>query len=601
MQLTQLLKKDGHIVTDGAMGTYYSSLTDASASFCELANIQRPALIAQIHREYLDAGATLLRTNTFSANTAALHVPLSTVTEVVRKGYEIAADAAGDRAVVAADMSTIYANGDEDFDPMPEYRAIADTFLHCGATVFLFETLSEVTTAAAVAAYIRQQSRDACILFSFTLAPDGRTRSGVPLNQLLQQIKQLDPKPDGIGLNCGCGPTHLYRHASALYAYVQNELHIPVMILPNAGYPAMEQQRMVFNTSPAYFAEKTAEIYRLGIPIVGGCCGTTPEHIRLLAKEISYKTIEPLITVSGKLQPPAEENRHESRFSSKLEQGRFVLAGELDPPYGSDISKLVSSARLLRDAGVDVITISDSPLARAKMDSIVCAAKIKRDADIEALPHLCCRDKNVNALRSSLLGAHCEGIRTMLVVTGDHVPESDRGYVKPVFNVSSIKLMELMKQMNTDVFQDSPMTFGGALNPAVQNAETELTRLTRKMQAGATFFLTQPVFDSSGFALIDRARTLGAKVLVGIMPLVSFRNASYMSNEVPGIHIPAPYLQRFDPTMTKEEAEQTGIEIAVCIAREARSHADGFYLMTPFNRAGMTCKILEQLRAENIL
>lgn len=599
MLLRELLKLKGPFVADGAMGTYFSLLTGQSASLCEAANQEQPDVIAGIHRAYRKAGARLVRTNTFSANTAAMRLPLSQVLHLVREGYHIARREAGDQAVVAADVGAIYPQGDEQADPLPEYRAILDTFLECGARTFLFETLAELEPFLPVFAYLREKCPSAELMVSFSLTPDGRTRAGIPLGQLLAQLEAMEHPVDAVGLNCGCGPMHLYPHAVTLCGWAK-PYQIPVFILPNAGYPAVEQQRTVFNTSPEYFAVKTAEIAAAGAFLVGGCCGTTPDHILKLAHMLGEHhqpaAHPPRTAVSVSLTPKEAPDP----FSGKLKQGNFVLAAELDPPYGSDLTKVLTAAGQLKASGMDVITISDSPLARVKLDSIVCAAKIRREVGISALPHLCCRDKNANALRASLMGAHCEGIRAVLAVTGDHVPESDRGYVKPVFNVTSIKLMEVIRQLNTDIFTESPMLIGGALNPMVPRVDTELIRVKRKMEAGASFFLTQPVFEGR-FDLIDRTRALGAKVLVGIMPLVSYRNAYYMSNEVPGIQIPPDYLNRFHPEMNREQSAQTGIEIAVEIAKLARPHADGFYFMTPFNRAEIICAILSRLQEDGCL
>ena len=600
MLLKDLIKQPGPFVADGAMGTYYSQLTGMPASRCEAANIEHPECIAGIHRSYLDAGACLIRTNTFSANTLALGLPLPEVLEIVRSGYQIAQKEAGEQAVVAADLGMIYPEGDEQADPLPEYFALADAFLACGARTFLFETLAEIKPLLPVFSYLREKCPDVEIMVSFSITPDGRTRAGIPLSQLLVELENLESPVSAVGLNCGCGPMHLFSHGVSLLRWSRSHGNLPVFILPNAGYPSVEQQRTVFNTSPEYFAVKTAEIAAAGAFLVGGCCGTTPDHIRRLAQMLGEQRSPALVSApSGRSPSPVPPPRQDA-FSRKLQKGEFLLASELDPPYGTDLSKLLSAAQRLKDAQVDAITISDSPLARVKLDSVVCAAKIRREVGISTLPHLCCRDKNANALRASLLGAHCEGIRAVLAVTGDHVPECDRGYVKPVFNVTSIKLMENIQQMNSDVFADSPFSIGGALNPLIPRVESELKRVKRKMDAGASFFLTQPVFCDS-FDLIDGARAMGAKVLVGIMPLVSFRNAWYMSNEVPGIHIPESYLSRFSPDMGREEAAQVGVEIAVEIARMARSHADGFYFMTPFNRAEIICDILTQLRQESFL
>ncbi len=600
MLLRDLKKQSGPFVADGAMGTYYSQLTGLPASRCEIANIQQPECIAGIHRNYLEAGARLVRTNTFSANTLALGLPLSEVLKIIRSGYRIAQKEADGQAVVAADLGMIYPEGNEQVDPLPEYCALVDAFLECGAKTFLFETLAEIEPLLSVFSYVREKCPDAEIMVSFSITPDGRTRAGIPLSQLLFQLENLETPVSAVGLNCGCGPMHLFSHGVSLIRWSRDHGNLPVFVLPNAGYPAVEQQRTVFNTSPEYFAVKTAEIAAAGAFLVGGCCGTTPDHIRRLAQMLGEQHSPAFLSVSNSRTPSPAIPAKQDAFSRKLQEGTFLLAAELDPPYGSNLDKLLSAAYRLKESHVDAITISDSPLARVKLDSVVCAAKIRREVGISTLPHLCCRDKNANALRASLLGAHCEGIRAVLAVTGDHVPESDRGYVKPVFNVTSIKLMETIRQLNSDVFADSPLAIGGALNPLIPRVESELKRVKRKMDAGATFFLTQPVFCDS-FDLIDGARAMGAKVLVGIMPLVSFRNAWYMSNEVPGIHIPESYLSRFSPDMSREEAAQVGVQIAVEIARMARPHADGFYFMTPFNRAEIICDILSQLRREACL
>lgn len=600
MLLRELHNRKGPFVADGAMGTYFSLLTGQPASLCEAANREQPDVVAGIHRAYIQAGARLVRTNTFSANTAAMGLPLSQVLDIVREGYRIAQREAKEQTVLAADVGTIYPEGDEQADPLPEYRAIIDAFLECGARTFLFETLAELEPLIPAFSYLRERRPDAELMVSFSLTPDGRTRAGIPFPQLLSQLEAMERPVDAVGLNCGCGPMHLYAHAVALCGWAEKHGSPPVLVLPNAGYPAVEQQRTVFNTSPEYFAVKTAEIAAAGAFLVGGCCGTTPDHILQLSHMLGEQ-LRPAAEIRRKA-PVASLDLQEKpdHFSRKLRENEFVLAAELDPPYGSDLTKVMTAAGRLKESGVDVITISDSPLARVKLDSVVCAAKIRREVGISALPHLCCRDKNANALRASLMGAHCEGIRAVLAVTGDHVPESDRGYVKPVFNVTSIKLMEIIRQLNTDVFPNNPLAIGGALNPMIPRVEAELSRAKRKMEAGASFFLTQPLFEGR-FDLIDRVRALGAKVLVGVMPLVSYRNAYYMSNEVPGIHIPESYLNRFTPDMSREQSAQVGVEIAVEIARLALPHADGFYFMTPFNRAGIICAILTRLRSDGCL
>ena len=259
---------------------------------------------------------------------------------------------------------------------------------------------------------------------------------------------------------------------------------------------------------------------------------------------------------------------------------------------------MISAAKILKDSGVNIITISDSPLGHAKTDPVICSARIKREAGIDILPHICCRDRNINALRSILLGAHSEGIRAVLAVTGDHIAETDRGIVKPVFNIDSTRLMELISQMNNDVFSDAPIAIGGAYDPDPRKTAFSLKRLDRKISCGAKFLLTQPVFSEEAINSIRQARQKGVKVLAGIMPMVSYRNAHFMKNEVPGMSIPDELVARFRPDMTREQAAETGIHIAAEIASRIKPHVDGFYFITPFNRADVIRRVLERIKTE---
>lgn len=598
MNLDTLLKQKGPVVTDGAMGTYFTQKTGLPLSECERSNLSRPELILDIHREYVAAGAQFLRTNTFSANTKSLSEPLERVLEIVRAGYRLAKEAAGGRALAVADMTSIYPQEDEDTDLMPEYLAIADAFLSEGADTFLFETLTELAPFDRIAGYLKEKKPDCRVLVSFTVSPEGITRIGVPLYRLLEELKPRKNLFDAVGLNCGCGPTHMLKFARELLRDSREYLNLPVLVLPNAGYPAMEESRMVFDTSPAYFSHQAARIAALGVNLIGGCCGTTPAHIGLLRRLVQEES-EPVVTASTAVKEaaPAEKSSpKESRFARKLRAGEFVMAAELDPPYGSGVDRLVEASRRLRDSGVDIVTISDSPMARVKLDPMVCGAKLQRETRVEVLPHFCCRDRNVNALRAMLLGAQCENIHAVLAVTGDQVPEQDRGYIKPVFNVTSSKLMEIISHMNRDLFSETPFLIGGAFNPNVANPKAELNRLEKKLKAGAEFFLTQPVFDESRMEVVEKARSLGAKMLLGVMPLVSYRNAVYMNNEVPGIQIPKAYVDRFSPEMSREAAQEAGIEIALEIAGRIKPYADGFYFMTPFNRAEIVAELMEKCR-----
>lgn len=596
MKLRDLKKTNRPLIADGAIGTYFSGLTGENTELCETYNRTHPKLIEEIHAAYIQAGAQLIRTNTFSANTKTLNLSLFEVLDLIRAGYQIANRAANGKAVVCADVSVLYINDDENFDPAYEYHAVIKTWLECGAETFIFETLPDIEPIVDVIHYIRSLKPDAEIIASFTILSDGRTRLGLPLNTILAQIKKHESDLTAVGLNCGCGTTQLYPYAKQFISYISHNTRLMTAIMPNAGYPSIEQTRTVFTATPAYFATEAMRLGVLGFDIVGGCCGTEPKYIRTLRQQFDHKKVIPHIPEKSMLI----QNKPQV-FSSKLTKQDFVIAAELDPPYGSDLSKQMDAAAQLKNGGVDIITISDSPLARVKMEPVLCSTKIAREVGIDTLPHLCCRDRNINALRSVLLGAHSEGVRSVLVVTGDPIAETDRNVVKPVFNFSSTQFIKMIAQMNEDVFADNPIAIGGAFNPQPAKAEFALNRLKKKMEAGATFFLTQAVFSDDVAPVLDKARAYGAKVLVGILPMVTYRNACFVGNEVPGMSVPHELIERFSPDMSREEAENAGIEIAYELAKKLKPHADGFYFMTPFNRASVICKILQKLKNNSVL
>lgn len=593
MKLSELLADNKTVLCDGAFATFYSKLTNNSERRCELENINNPEIVKCIHTQYINAGAKIIRTNTFSANTTILNISQDELIKVIKQGYMLARECAGENAVVCADISAIYTNDDHDKNPDAEYRAIIDAFIECGADSFILETLPSIDIIAYPIEYIKSKKPDADIYLSFAIMPDGFTRSGVSLNSLLDSIVKYKDKLCVVGLNCGCGPTQIQRHAVQFNDFIKSNTKLYTAVLPNSGYPYLERRRIAFSPNTEHFVDEIARLIPNNINILGGCCGTEPEHIKLLSEKlngnISFEKIE--IKETKKSSP--------APFSSRIANSDFVIAAELDPPYGTDLNKLINGANLLKEAGADIVTISDSPLGQVKMEPVLCSARIHRECGIDTLPHICCRDRNINALRSVLLGAHSEGIRAVLAVTGDHIAESDRGVVKPVFNISSTQFMTIISEMNKEVFADSPILIGGAFNPDLKYAKSQLKRLEKKMECGATFFLTQPVYSAENIDVIEEARSLGAKMLVGIMPLVSYRNASFLNNEVPGINIPQDIIERFSPNMTREESSAVGTEIAIELAKTYMTHADGFYFMTPFNRAEIVCDVINALPLKN--
>lgn len=590
--LHSLLALQSPVLADGGMGTYYAALAKDSVYHCEEANVKNPALILKIHQDYLAAGASLLRTNTFAANTAALGLSPAQIGEILREGWKIACDAANSVSrpvTVAADIGPIFPN-QEDSDSLQEYFFLIDTFLDCDARTFLFETFGRSDVIAAAASYIKSKKSDAEIIASFTFSADGDSREGIPAGKLMAQADRI-PQLDFLGINCGIGPIHLKGLLQSI-----PPLRKPLSLMPNAGYPTFENNRMVFNSSSGYFAESFAQIPLNGVVVVGGCCGTTPDHIRALSRQMKGAPL-PVIQVSERERKKEVAAESPTSFNQKLQKGEFCCVAELDPPYSSDMTGLAGAAQVLQQTGgVDAVTFSDSPMARVKIDSVACAARIARETGLEVIPHLCCRDKNVNALKASVLAAHSEGIRTLLAVTGDPIPELTRGFIKPVFNVYAAQLMEQIGEMNRHLFEGSEIQVGGAYNVNAVNGEAELNRLQKKLDHGATFVLTQPVFEDRHIERLQQAKRLGAKVFAGLLPLVSYRNVQYLNNEVPGMSVPPHIAERFTPDMEREEATALGISIAAEVAKKIMGSVDGLYIMTPFNRSGIVVSLLEQLK-----
>jgi homocysteine S-methyltransferase len=368
----------------------------------------------------------------------------------------------------------------------------------------------------------------------------------------------------------------------------------PVFILPNAGYPEMINGRVCYVLNPEYYAETLVDCITGSIKAIGGCCGTTPKHIALLKSRLNNAqvTVKEQKSVIGSVENKSIIN---STFGEKLKSGEFVVAVELDPPFKPDCTKLLQGARLLKEAGVDIITIADSPMGKSRVDSVITSVKLKKEVGVEVLPHICCRDKNAVSLRSVLLGAYMEDIRNVLVVTGDPVPGEFRSDIKSVFNMNSYSLIDMVSQMNDSVFDEGNICIGGAVNFNVRNKSSELSRLLKKHENGAYFFLTQPIFDEETIDFVKKLpKDRDYKILAGVMPPVSYKNVMFLNNELAGVTIPDSMVARFTPDMTREEAQSVGEDIACDIITSLKDYVDGFYLIAPFNRCEMIKDIIKK-------
>ncbi|CDM69284.1 Methylenetetrahydrofolate reductase [Clostridium bornimense] len=583
--------KDKILVTDGAMGTYYMRDKVNAVPCCELANILNPEEIKKIHMEYIEAGAKLIRTNTFAANREALDVTDEELKKIIVNGYKIAKDAAkGKEVFVAASIGPIRTNVEKDVDIFSEYKYIVDNFLEVGADIFVFETFSKLDYLDKISTYIKGKNKDAFIITNFAIMGDGFTRDGVSLNKIISEIKTYK-SVDIYGFNCGSGPTHLYKLLKEID--IKDDI---VAVLPNTGYPEVINERTIYPNNPEYFGYKMMDFKRLGFRILGGCCGTSPEHIKKIVEALNRND---KLEIKRYKQEEGNNNitlKKENKFLGKLKENKFVLAVELAPPFDTSIDKMMHCAKVCKDNNIDLVTIPDSPMSKVRVDSIILATKIKREIGIDAMPHICCRDKNTNAIRSGLMGAHIEDIRNVLALTGDPMSDINKLETKSVFNLNSFKLINLISEMNEEVFTDDNIAIGGALNLNVRNKDIEVSRMKKKIERGANFFLTQPIYDDETFEYLKKVKEENnVKILGGILPIVSYKNAQFLNNELPGVHIPEKYLNRFTLDMDKEEAEKVGIEIAVELGNKMKDIVDGFYFITPFKRVEMIIKIIDRI------
>ena len=579
------------LLFDGGMGTYYKAKPGTE---CEQGNLLDPAGVRKVHREYLAAGAEAIKTNTFGLpRMAAARQP--DWQALARAGWKLAAEAAVETgAAVFADLGPA-----PDTEAAPAgsiYTAVARCFVEQGAKNFLFETLSSDAGVLEAVQAVKAQVPDAFVLVSFAVLPDGYTREGMYSKDLVRRMTESGIV-DAVGFNCVSAP-------GAMRTLVQQlgSTALPLSVMPNAGYPVVTRTQVKYQGKPEYFAKELARIAAEGVRILGGCCGTTPAHIAALRAALdSLPAVEkaaPAVQVSTPEAPTVEKD---DAFLRKLNAGKKVIAIELDSPKDADLTNYLAGAKRLQAAGADLLTIADCPIARARMDSSLVACRVHRELGFCTLPHMTCRDRNLNATKALLLGLYAEGVREVLAITGDPIPTAERDEVKNVYQFNSRKLAQYIVSLAGEGREmPSPMTVFGALNLNARNFEVELRRAGEKLENGMSGFLTQPVLSEQAVENLRRTReTLGerAKILAGIMPVVSQRNAIFMENEVNGIHVAEDIIEAF-AGLDREQGEALGLEISLKMAREALPYADGFYLMTPFNRVALMERLIARLKTE---
>ena len=579
------------LLFDGAMGTYYKA---APGVECEQANLTDPAGVLAVHREYLAAGADAVKTNTFSLpRLAAAHTP--GWEQLAQAGWLLAVQAAGETgAAVFADLGPA-----PDTEAVPAgqvYRAVAKQFAALGARNFLFETLSSDAGLLDAVGAIKAEVPDAFVLVSFAVLPDGYTREGMYCKDLARRMQESGIV-DAVGLNCVSAPGAMRTLAKQLGGT------LPLSVMPNAGYPVVTRTQVKYQGRPEYFARELGRLAAEGtVQILGGCCGTTPAHIAALRAELDSLPVVEKTAPAEEFSTVKEQTvENEDAFLRKLNAGEKVIAIELDSPRNADLTGYLEGAKKLQAAGADLLTIADCPIAQARMDSSLVACRVHRELGLCTLPHMTCRDRNLNATKALLLGLYAEGVREVLAITGDPIPTAERDEVKNVYQFNSRKLAQYIVSLAGEGREmPGPMTVFGAMNLNARNFDVELRRAKEKLENGMSGFLTQPVLSAQAVENLKKSReTLGAdaKILAGIMPVVSQRNAIFMENEINGIHVEDWIIEKF-AGLDRAQGEEMGLAISLEMAKAALPYADGLYLMTPFNRVALMERLIGRLKQE---
>jgi methionine synthase I (cobalamin-dependent)/5,10-methylenetetrahydrofolate reductase len=623
LPLRRLLSDGGVHVMDGAMGTVlYERGFFVNVCYDEL-NLTEPRLVEGIHREYVEAGAELIETNTFGANPVklssfGLEAKTREINAAAARLARRAVDGAGAHALILGAMGPLGIRI-EPWGPTSEAEAQGyfapqvQGLLEGGVDGFLLETFQDLNELRQAFLAIRSQS-ELPVLAQVTVEEGGRTAYGTDVETVARTLESWGV--DAVGLNCSVGPAEILEAIERMAAATT----LPLLAQPNAGLPRKVGDRKMYLASPEYMARYARRMVDAGVRFVGGCCGTTPEHIRrmresLLGADPGVASADP---VPAPLSPPLSDPvalRERSPLGRRLAEGRFVTSVELIPPRGWDVTTLLSDARRIRLAGVDMVSIPDTPRGLSRMGSLPAATLVSREVGLEVVAHYACRDRNMLGMISDLLGAAAAGVRNVLVVTGDLSPAGPYPDHTAVFDIDSIGLTNVLSRLNHGIDPGGhpvePATefvIGVALNPGAADAEREARRFQWKLDAGAEFVITQPVFEGESLRPFRASGSFGpVPILVGLWPLASLRNAEFLANEVPGVRVPESVLSRMRDAEAQggsEAAAEEGVRIAVeafdALCAEGSNPTEnpiqGVHITPPRGRLDLALRLLDELR-----
>jgi len=609
----ELLAEGRPILLDGAMGTQlYDKGIFINQSF-DYVNLSHPDYVAQVHGEYVAAGANIIETNTFGSNRTRLtHFGLEGHLEQINaKGVRLAREAAADEVLVAGAMGPLGIKvepyGPTSFAAVRGiYREQAEILEREGVDLFILETFSRPAEVREAVRGIREVSSGP-IIASITINDFGQTLYGTEPIYLLPQLEELDVEV--LGLNCSVGPKVIFDVLERLLPYSNK----PLAAIPNAGLPKSVDGRNIYLCTPEYMETYAKRFLKLGVRIIGGCCGTTPEHIKAIAKAAGQSKAmqsKPRRSSSGQvkaLHVPKEAKplAERSNWARKIVEGDFVYSVEVVPPKGCDPTKILKKIARLKEAHVDAVNIPDGPRASSRMSPLILATMIESQIGMETILHYCCRDRNILGIQSDLLGGFAAGLKNILSVTGDPPKLGDYPDATAVFDVDSIGLTNIIDGLNhgldiggNQIAKPTAYAVGVALNPGAVNPEEELSRFRWKAEAGADFAITQPVFDPDTFlAFYERIKDLKVPIIAGVWPLASFKNAEFMNNEVPGISIPPKTLERMRAAQTGELAREEGLAIALENVSAVREVLSGVQVSAPLGNVKLAIQLVSGIRS----
>ncbi len=598
------------VIFDGAMGTMiYGKGVFINSCYDEL-NVANPELISGIHREYRDAGAEVLETNTFGANRMKLSAfgMGERADEINRAAAALAKDVAEDRLWVAGSVGPCI-HAYEVYEPtraqefesafMEQCRSLADA----GVDFIQLETFSHLAELKIAASAAKKTGL--AVSASFSVNEEGLATDGNTIEDFTRSLC-IDPNVDILGINCGMGPSNFLQALERIIHLCSK----PVVVMPNAGYPQDVGGRTMYLTSPDYFATYAKRFIQIGARGVGGCCGTTPEHIgnavsiiKNLGELKTYRKIREVAVLPENVSPVPIEQK--SRFAERLSSGLPVTTVEVVPPRSIDLTAMLERVARCHERGVDAINIPDGPRASARISNLVAAVKIQDSTGAEAIPHFCCRDRNLMAMQGDLMGGYVSGLKNFLLVTGDPPKIGDYPEMTGVFDVDAIGLVEMARNLNRGhdlaghpIGAPTGILIGVAANPCAVDLTREVERFLRKIDAGAEYAITQPVFDPEAlirFLEMTSAHHTTIPVVAGVWPLSSYRNALFMATEVPGVVVPPAILDRMSSCSSAEESRIAGIEIALEIKSKISKYVQGFQVSAPMGNVETALHVLELL------